>query len=77
MIPIFVWPFSIKYSIANSTAFLSFVVTLDKLLKFNWLAEFVTKIDGISIFEKLCLKYPEKRAYFAAQIEKLKNQQVK
>ncbi len=32
---------------------------------------------AISIFEKLCLKYPEKRAYFAAQIEKLKNQQVK
>lgn len=32
---------------------------------------------AISIFEKLCLKYPEKRAYFAAQIEKLRNQQVK
>ncbi|HDP54988.1 MAG TPA: hypothetical protein ENN24_04815 [Bacteroidetes bacterium] len=29
---------------------------------------------AISIYEKLCLKFPEKRAYFADQIEKLKNQ---
>ena len=29
---------------------------------------------AISIYEKLCLKFPEKRAYFAGQIEKLKNQ---
>lgn len=28
---------------------------------------------AISIYEKLCLKFPEKRAYFAGQIEKLKN----
>lgn len=29
---------------------------------------------AISIYQKLGLKYPEKRAYFAAQIEKLQNQ---
>ncbi len=29
---------------------------------------------AISIYEKLSLKFPEKRVYFAAQIEKLKNQ---
>ncbi len=29
---------------------------------------------AVSIYEKLCLKYPEKRVYFAAQIERLKNQ---
>ncbi|HOP03960.1 MAG TPA: hypothetical protein PL017_10100 [Tenuifilaceae bacterium] len=28
---------------------------------------------AIIIYEKLCLKFPEKRAYFAGQIEKLKN----
>ncbi|HCY00817.1 MAG TPA: hypothetical protein DG754_11820 [Bacteroidales bacterium] len=28
---------------------------------------------AISIYEKLCLRFPEKRAYFVAQIEKLKN----
>ena len=32
---------------------------------------------AISILEKLCLKYPEKRAYFAAQIEKIKKEQDK
>jgi hypothetical protein len=29
---------------------------------------------AVSIYEKLCLKYPEKSTYFAAQIERLKNQ---
>jgi hypothetical protein len=29
---------------------------------------------AIKIYEKLSLKYPEKRAYFAGQIEKIKNQ---
>ncbi len=29
---------------------------------------------AISIYQKLSLKYPEKRAYFAAQIERIKNQ---
>lgn len=29
---------------------------------------------AILIYEKLCLKFPEKRVYFAGQIEKLKNQ---
>lgn len=29
---------------------------------------------AISIYEKLCLRFPEKRAYFVAQIERLKNQ---
>jgi hypothetical protein len=28
---------------------------------------------AISIYEKLCLKYPEKRVYFAGQIEKIKS----
>jgi hypothetical protein len=32
------------------------------------------KDKAITIYEKLSLKYPEKRAYFAGQIEKLKNQ---
>jgi hypothetical protein len=32
---------------------------------------------AISIYEKLCLKYPEKRVYFAGQIEKLKSQSDK
>lgn len=32
---------------------------------------------AISIYEKLCLKFPEKRVYFAGQIEKLKNQSDK
>ena len=29
--------------------------------------------DAIKTYEKLCLKYPEKNSYFAARIEKLKN----
>lgn len=29
--------------------------------------------DAIKTYEKLCLKYPEKSSYFAARIEKLKN----
>jgi hypothetical protein len=32
---------------------------------------------AIRIYEKLCLKYPEKRVYFAGQIEKLRNQSDK
>jgi hypothetical protein len=37
---------------------------------------FVSKrnfVDAIKTYEKLCLKYPEKNSYFAARIEKLKN----